>query len=166
MRSLIITITLFSLSICTDAQKRHTGSADFLEFWIGEWEVSWKEGETIANGHNSIQYVLDSMAVEENFEVLSGKMKGFKGKSLSQLDLKSEIWKQTWVDNQGTYLDFSADLVDGNPAFSRSFLVNKDSIYQRMVFSEITENSFVWTWMRSKNKEEWQVTWEINYLRE
>src|SRR5947208_10083670 len=84
-----------------------------LAFWLGEWELTWpgeKQGQ-VDHGTNSIQRVLDGCAVEENFS--GGAVMHLRGRSLSIFDTISGKWKQTWVDNEGGYLDFTGEFRDG-----------------------------------------------------
>ncbi len=76
-----------------------------LDFWVGEWDLTWpgnKAGE-VQHGTNSIRRVLDGCVVEENFSG-EGDMH-LRGKSISIFDTRAGKWKQTWVDNEGGYLD-------------------------------------------------------------
>src|SRR5438270_7477689 len=84
-----------------------------FEFWVGEWELTWpgeKAGE-VGHGTNSIKRLLDGCVVQENFSAQdSGHL---RGTSLSTFDSKAGKWKQTWVDNEGGYLDFVGEFKDG-----------------------------------------------------
>lgn len=138
-----------------------------FDFWVGEWEATWpgaKEGE-VQRGTNSIKRVLDGCIVQETFD--GGKDNPLRGHSVSVFDLQSGKWKQTWVDNQGSYLDFVGEFKDGQMILWREVL-KKDgtSIIQRMVFKNITPNSFDWSWEASKDGgKTWQTQWPIQYKR-
>src|SRR5438477_12957898 len=109
-RSILIALLLLFSSLahaqsspanpCTLPQQKQ------LEFWVGEWDLTWpgeKQGE-IGRGTNRIQRVLDTCVVEENFSAEStGHLRGI---SVSIFDTRAGKWKQTWVDNEGGYLDF------------------------------------------------------------
>ena len=89
--------------------------------------------------------------IHESFEILDGPTKGFKGESFSTLDRQSGLWKQTWIDNQGAYLDFIGNQEGDAKIFERSF-TNKagENIRQRMVFRNIKKDGFDWDWQSSK----------------
>src|SRR5262249_17794032 len=77
-----------------------------LDFWVGEWDLTWpgnNAGE-VQHGTNSIHRVLDNCVVEENFS--GEKDMRLRGRSVSIFDTRAGKWKQTWVDNEGGYLDF------------------------------------------------------------
>jgi len=67
---------------------------DALDFWIGDWTVSWPDG----TGTNQIRRILDDRVVEEVFEC-HAEDGALYGRSLSVLDTADGLWKQTWVDS-------------------------------------------------------------------
>ena len=76
-------------------------------------------------------------------------------------------WKQTWVDNEGGYLDFVGEFKDGQMILGRA-AVRPDGTkaLQRMVFKNITHNEFDWSWESSTDGgKTWQVQWPIHYKR-
>ncbi len=138
-----------------------------LSFWLGEWELTWpgeKQGQT-DHGTNSIQRVLDGCAIEENFS--GGTAMHLRGRSLSIFDTISGKWKQTWVDNEGGYLDFTGEFRDGQMIVAREAVRrNGQKVVQRMVFKNITPNELDWSWEASTNGgKTWQVNWPIHYKR-
>lgn len=138
-----------------------------LEFWIGEWNLTWpaQEPGKLDHGTNSIHRLLDSCVVQENF---SGEAAmPLRGISVSIFDTRAGKWKQTWVDNQGGYLDFIGEFKDGQMILARK-AVRPDGtpIMQRMVFKNITRNEFDWSWEASTDDgKTWQVNWPIHYKR-
>lgn len=138
-----------------------------LEFWVGEWDLTWpgqKAGET-GHGTNRIQRIMDGCVVQENFS--GGDSMPLRGTSVSTYDAISGHWKQTWVDNQGGYLDFVGDSKDGQMILQRE-VVRKDGtrLLQRMVWKNITANELDWSWEGSRDGgKTWQVNWPIHYKR-
>src|SRR5437867_7253608 len=172
MRYIIILIlSLFPISGLTSG--RQAGSAppnpcaaseqSQLDFWVGEWELTWpgdKSGE-VQHGTNSIRRVLDGCVVEENFS--AERDMHLRGKSVSIFDTRAGKWKQTWVDNEGGYLDFVGELKDGRMTLQREAM-RKDGtiIRQRMVWKNITANELDWSWEASSDGgKTWQVQWPI-----
>lgn len=137
-----------------------------LDFWLGEWDLTWpgaKEGE-LQHGANSIHRTLDGCVVEEKFSAESSGH--LRGRSLSMLDAGSNKWKQTWVDNEGSYLDFSGEWKDGQMILSRETNRNGKTVLQRMVFKHITPTEFDWSWESSSDGgKTWKVNWPIHYKR-
>ena len=114
---------------------------------------------------NSIKRIMDGCVVQENFASLDSTK--FRGTSISAFDLNSHHWKQTWVDNQGSYLDFSGEFKDGQMILQREAVAaNGNRTLQRMVYKNITANEFDWSWESSADGgKSWQVNWPIHYKR-
>lgn len=138
-----------------------------LDFWVGEWDLTWpgtKPGE-VQHGTNSIHRVLDGCVVEENFS--GGDDMHLRGKSVSIFDSRAGKWKQTWVDNEGGYLDFAGEFIDGQMILGRGFTrPDGVTVLQRMVFKNISPDGFDWSWEASADGgKSWQVNWPIHYRR-
>jgi hypothetical protein len=138
-----------------------------LDFWVGAWDLSWpatNAGET-AHGTNNIQRILDGCVVEENFS--GGDAMRLRGRSVSIFDMPAGKWKQTWVDNQGGYLDFVGEFKDGQMMLSReASRLDGTRVFERMVFKNITPEQFDWSWEGSKDGgKTWSVVWPIHYKR-
>ena len=131
-----------------------------FDFWLGEWDAAWSDS---LHGVNRITKRWDRVVVEE-FDGHPGMP--LEGHSVSVYDTNAKQWKQTWVDNQGGYLDFTGGFADGKMTLSRSFQKDGKTIHQRMVWYDITPAAFHWNWERSLDGgKTWQVQWAINYTR-
>jgi hypothetical protein len=145
---------------CTIAEQRQ------FDFWIGEWDLTWpgqKSGE-IGHGSNSIKRILDGCVVQENF---SAQDQHLRGTSVSTFDARAGKWKQTWVDNEGGYLDFVGKFKDRQLILQRE-AIGKDGtkMLQRMVWKNISANELDWSWEASRDGgKTWQVQWPIHYRR-
>lgn len=138
-----------------------------LQFWVGEWDLKWpaeKSGQ-LQHGTNSIRRTLDDCIVEENFS--GGTDLRLRGKSFSVFDVRSGKWKQTWVDNQGSYLDFVGEFADGQMILSREFQrPDGTRLMQRMVWKNIRPDELDWSWESSTDGgKTWNVLWPIHYKR-
>jgi hypothetical protein len=138
-----------------------------FSFWVGEWEASWpgQNGTAAGHGTNSIRRILDNCVVEENFS--GGDSMPLRGVSVSLFDTRSGKWKQTWVDNQGGYLDFTGEFRDGQMILARrATRPDGSAILQRMVYKNITSEEFDWSWESSTDEgKTWKVAWPIHYRR-
>ena len=138
-----------------------------LDFWVGEWDLTWpgeRAGE-VDHGTNSIQRILDGCVVQESFSGQNAMH--LRGTSVSTFDAKAGKWKQTWVDNEGGYLDFVGEFKDGEMILRRE-AIRKDGtkILQRMVWKNIAANELDWSWEASHDGgKTWQVQWPIHYKR-
>jgi hypothetical protein len=133
-----------------------------LDFWIGDWGVRWAED---GHGSNRIERILGDHVVHEQFagESRVGKL---NGESWSVFDPERHLWRQTWVDDQGGYLDLLGGRVDGWFAFERAAPEEGVSVRQRMVFRDIEADQFRWSWEASTDDgATWTPRWEIDYQR-
>ena len=145
---------------CTIAEQKQ------FDFWIGEWDLTWpgKKAGRVGHGTNSIKRILDGCVVQERF---SAQQDHLRGTSVSTYDSRAGKWKQTWVDNEGGYLDFVGELKEGQLILQRQ-AIGKDGTktLQRMVWKNISANELDWSWEGSRDGgKTWQVQWPIHYKR-
>ncbi len=167
----IVSVFLFAVGVnakdapanpCVASQQRQ------FDFWVGDWTLTWpsdKPGET-AHGANHIARILDGCVVQESFD--GGSDMHLRGTSLSTFDTRSGKWKQTWVDNEGGYLDFVGEWKDGQMILAREGVgPNGEKILQRMVWKNIGQDELDWSWEASADGgKTWQVRWPIHYRRQ
>ncbi|WKZ47715.1 MAG: hypothetical protein QY306_18075 [Anaerolineales bacterium] len=129
-----------------------------FDFWLGEWDVTWGED---GKGTNRIERILDGKIIRETFD--GG---GLQGLSFSAYDTERSLWCQTWVDNTGSYLDFTGKFEEERMILSRDAIVKGEACKQRMVWYNIDTNRFNWNWERSDDGGvTWRVLWQIKYVR-
>jgi hypothetical protein len=138
-----------------------------FNFWIGEWDLTWpgeKPRET-GRGSNSIKRILEACVVQETFS--GEESMHLRGTSVSTFDGNAGKWKQTWVDNEGGYLDFAGEFKDQQMILQREAVRKGGTrILQRMVWKNITANELDWSWEASRDGgKTWQVQWPIHYKR-
>jgi len=138
-----------------------------FDFWVGEWDLTWpgqNAGET-GHGTNSVKRILDGCVVLESFS--GADSMHLRGTSVSAFDGKTGKWKQTWVDNEGGYLDFVGEFKDGQMTLQREAIrPDGTKVLQRMVWKNITGNGFDWSWEASRDGgKTWQINWPIHYKR-
>jgi len=135
-----------------------------MDFWLGEWQADYVQNGVKAKSHNRITKTLDGCAILEEFTGAPGIP--LDGRSYSAYDRNAGVWKQTWVDNQGAYLDFAGSIVDGNRVFAREFQRQGSTVKQRMVFRDVKPDAFKWLWQGSTDGgATWNTAWEIDYRR-
>jgi hypothetical protein len=161
----LLSIICFGLGLQVNGQLEMTDSSLF-DFWVGTWELTWKDASGgTGKGFNQIERVLGDKIIQENFKATEGDFAGYEGKSWTTFDAANQVWKQTWVDSQGAYLDFIAAIEGENRIFQRSFQKGEKNITQRMVFRDIEDGSFTWDWQSSIDGGEWNTNWQIEYKR-
>ena len=137
-----------------------------LDFWVGDWDLTWPgpSGQPELHGHNLITRELDDCVVHEHFS--DQAQPPFQGTSLSVYSASLGKWQQTWVDTQGSYLDFVGEFKDGQMIFGRESTQKGKKIMQRMVFKNIKADSLDWSWEQSDDGgTTWKVMWPIHYAR-
>jgi len=129
-----------------------------FDFWLGEWDVTWSED---GRATNQIERILDGKIIQENFTAPD-----LHGISVSVYDPERKLWCQTWVDNNGIYLDFTGRFEDGKMILVRDAIVRGEACKQRMVWYEIQPDQFEWNWERSDDDgATWRTLWQIHYQR-
>jgi hypothetical protein len=138
-----------------------------FDFWVGEWNAAWpgNKPDEVQHGRNTIRKVLGNCVVQEQFD--GGDALPLRGMSVSTYVPAQKKWKQTWVDNQGAYLDFTGELSGAQMVLSRHAINPKgQAIEQRMVYKNIKPDAFDWSWEQSTDGgKSWTVAWPIHYTR-
>jgi hypothetical protein len=135
-----------------------------FDFWLGEWDCSWDDGERRHVATNSVYLDLGGKVVVENFD--GRPSLDFQGLSFSVYDRNAGCWKQTWVDSEGSYLDFAGGFENGVMELRRNGEVDGVPAIFRMRWENIERESLDWSWQRSGDGgETWASLWEIDYSR-
>lgn len=137
-----------------------------FDFWIGEWNLAWSDS---LHGTNRIEKFFGNCTIHENF---SDQRSGYLGQSWSVYNPNYKQWQQTWVDNQGGYIALTGGMVADSMILKteeRTVPVSISAtgkIINRMVFYNITPNSFDWSWEASVDGgKSWTPKWQIHYTR-
>lgn len=156
-------LLLLIVATCLTAQNQKPCSApeaSQFNFWIGEWNLAWGDS---GKGTNTITKIMGGCVVQEDF---NGGASPLRGRSVSVYDQNAGVWKQTWVDNQGGYLDFSGKFEDGKMILQREATRKGKAFLQRMVWYNIEANKLDWNWESSQDGgKTWKLQWRIHYTR-
>lgn len=166
MKKIFIAVTVFSFAISLSAQNNQkpcsAAEASQFDFWVGEWKLF--SGDSSA-GTNVVHKIMDGCTVQENF---SNPATGYQGKSWSVYNPQSKQWQQTWVDNQGGYIDLTGKFENGNMTLftqPRKLPNGKEQLF-RMLYSNIKNDSLDWDWDVSTDVGiTWKSVWKIRYVR-
>ena len=132
-----------------------------LDFWVGSWDLTWEKDK---KGTNTITRALGNCVILENFN--GGDSMTLRGMSVSTYNPDTGKWYQTWVDNDGTYLDFVGGMQGDKMILSRTVTRDGKELRQRMIFHDIRPDSLIWDWQRSTDQgKTWENMWTINYRR-
>ena len=139
----------------------HPGEFDF---WLGMWRGTWEREGGSGSAVNRITKEYGGSVVVERFSADGPEQ--FNGLSVSVYDQVDSCWKQTWVDDQGSYLDFRGGFDGAAMVLSRQAVADGQAVIQRMVWQDIETDRFRWLWQRSRVGGGWETLWEIRYMRE
>ena len=142
--------------------------ADMFDFWVGEWQVSWKNSDgSVGRARNHVGRILDGAVIEERFEQDPADPPPLlSGRSLSVRD-KAGLWHQAWADNQGGFFALTASADGDRRLFSTALVPAGDQVKgQRMVFHHITRDAFTWDWEGTTDGgRTWKLLWQLDYKR-
>jgi hypothetical protein len=126
-----------------------------FDFWVGEWDCTWDGGR----GTNVVTSELDGTVIFERFDGRPGTE--LRGMSVSVFDAGRGVWRQTWVDSSGGYIDLSGGFANGVMELRH----DNDTPF-RMLFTELATDSLVWRWERwNQDTRAWDERWRIDYAR-
>jgi hypothetical protein len=130
-----------------------------FDFWIGEWSPKNAQGVTV--GTSSIQLILSSCVIFENWNTPISS-----GKSFSNFDSTDGKWHQTWVDDKGTLAYYVGGLVNGKMVLDNERVANGKKTIGRMTFSKL-ENGDVRQHGESSTDDgkTWTTTFDFTYVR-
>jgi len=84
-----------------------------------------------------------------------------QGLSVTVREAATGRWRQTWVDSNGTYLDFAGGVGDDGAMELRT---DRDGVLHRMRWTDVERDSLVWHWERERDGG-WDELWRIDYRR-
>jgi hypothetical protein len=141
-----------------------------FDFWVGAWDVvvrappapgkEWAE----AKGVNRIESTYGGCVIEEHFTA-AGPGAPWAGHSVSLF--QAGKWRQTWVDDSGSYLAFTGGW-DGKQLELRGEPQEKAGVrtVMRMVYSDIAPDRLHWSWERSVDDgRSWTPAMTVDYKR-
>jgi len=135
-----------------------------LDFWLGEWVCTWDGGR----GTNRVERDFGGKVIHEQFhaEPDADGTGALRGESWSVFSPRRALWRQTWVDTDGSYFDLVGARVDESFAFVREAPEIGEGGRQRMVFRDVKPDRFRWTWEATLDGgATWELRWEIAYRR-
>lgn len=176
MKMLAAALAMFGLAGCASANAQQAAQAEptpppcstpeyrQMDFWLGTWDAYYAQDATTPGGRNVITRTYGGCVTQEDFDG-GPESNGLIGHSVSTYHRGLRQWRQTWVDNQGGYFALVGGPVGDDFVLTNSRLV-ENAPYQRMVFEDITQQSFTWRWQSSADAgATWTDQWVIWYRR-
>ncbi|MEM9529915.1 MAG: tetratricopeptide repeat protein [Pseudomonadota bacterium] len=142
---------------CEQNPKHH----DF-DFWIGRWRVT--QGGQLA-GHNDISAMLGHCVIYEQWTSITGG----EGKSFNYYDPGYDRWRQIWISDSGTIIEFVGEARDGGIFYTAETVNPADAsvTHHRFQFTQNDDGSVRQYWETSNDdKATWTPIWDGRYERE
>lgn len=76
-----------------------------FDFWIGDWDVV-QTGKDVQVATSRIERLYSGCVIRENWMPVQGTAGG----SLNMFDGRDRIWRQTWVDSGGSWVEFTGGM--------------------------------------------------------
>lgn len=163
---IIVAIYSFNYSYAQDVEtpcKCCSENYRLFDFWIGEWEVRDSTGNLL--GHNSIELIQDSCALQENWE----SAKGYTGTSLSFYNQATKLWHQTWIDQAGGVILMNGEpLKDKMIMYTKKVPIKDSTTYfqNKTTWKPLTDGRVHHVWEQTKDGgNTWKVVFDGYYKR-
>ena len=130
-----------------------------FDFWIGEWDVS-SNGQQA--GTNNIQPILGHCVIFEQWTSSTGG----EGKSFNYYDPGYDHWRQIWVSDSGTVIEFTGKARDGGIFYTAETVNPADGsiTHHKFEFTQNEDGSVRQFWATSTdNKETFNTIWDGHY---
>ncbi len=141
---------------CDADERRHE-----FDFWIGEWTVT-VNGQF--GGTNSIQPILGHCTIFEQWESALGTF----GKSFNYYDPGHDQWRQIWIGDAGSIVEFTGEARDGGMFYTAETVNPADGsmIHHKFEFTQIENGIVRQYWETSTDGgETWTSIWDGRYER-
>lgn len=148
-----------ALTPCTDDKYRH------FDFWLGEWDVTGA-GAAAPTAKSDISSRHGGCMVLEQYEVNSG---AYTGMSINYYDNVRDIWRQTWMANNGVPVYLEGGLnEDGAMVLSDQGLAISEATgtINRVTWTPNDDGSVRQFWeVSSDDGETWSTAFDGMYTR-
>ena len=130
-----------------------------FDFWIGEWTVT-QNGQFA--GSSSVQPILGHCTIFEQWEGAAGTF----GKSFNYYDPGHDHWRQIWIGDSGTFIEFTGEARDGGIFYTAETIDPADGsvTHHKFEFTVIGEGGVRQYWETSTDGgASWQSIWDGRY---
>jgi hypothetical protein len=137
-----------------------------LNFWVGDWNVApWSAPPGTPNnvaGTNLVTPILENCVLLENWKGAGGG----EGKSMNFFEPSTRKWRQIWVADGGSTLDYAGEFKDGAMRFEGKTMIPNGYILQRLTFTPFGKDTVRQTFHNSLDSgRTWNVTFDARYVR-
>jgi hypothetical protein len=142
---------------CKADENRHA-----FDFWIGKWNVT-QDGQFA--GTNDIQPILGHCVLLEQWESATGQ----KGKSFNYYDPGKKHWRQVWISDTGSVVEYTGEARDGGMYFTAETVDPTDGSVtdHKFEFTRYDNGDVRQLWQTSTDGgKTWTTIWDGRYARQ
>jgi tetratricopeptide (TPR) repeat protein len=132
-----------------------------FDFWIGEWTVM-QNGQFA--GTSSVQPTLGHCTIFEQWESASGTF----GKSFNYYDPAHDHWRQIWIGDSGSFIEFTGEARDGGIFYTAETIdpADRSVTLHKFEFTQLEDGIVRQYWETSTDDgATWQSIWDGRYER-
>jgi hypothetical protein len=141
---------------CNNDERHHA-----FDFWIGEWTVT-QNGQFA--GDSSVQPMLGHCTLFEQWRGASGT----EGKSFNYYDPGHDHWRQIWISDSGSFIEFTGAARDGGIYFTAQTIdpANGSITDHKFEFTQLDGGIVRQSWETSTDGGiTWTSIWDGRYER-
>lgn len=139
---------------CMPDERHHA-----FDFWIGDWAVT-QNGQFA--GTNNISAILGHCVIFEEWESASGS----KGKSFNYYDPGYDHWRQIWVSDTGSVVEYTGKARDGGIFYTAETVNPADGVvtHHKFEFTQYENGDVRQFWQTSTDGgETYSTIWDGRY---
>jgi hypothetical protein len=132
-----------------------------FDFWVGEWNVTTAGQQA---GTNNITSILGRCLIFEQWTNVAGG----EGKSFNYYDPAFDHWRQIWISDSGSIIEFTGQARDGGIFYTAETINPQDGsvTYHKFEFTQNGDGSVRQHWQTSSDAgETWATIWDARYER-
>jgi len=161
-KTVILLVFLTTFQVMAQQPKGNFKKYHQFDFWLGTWDV-YKYGTDTLAGESSIESIVDSIGLLENYSAHKGD---YVGKSLNKYNPAKDRWEQYWIDNTGLTLFLTGGLIDGEMVLNDVENGDANRGLNKIIWGKMKNNSVRQTWSISKDGgKTWVVVFDGEYKR-
>lgn len=139
---------------CMPDERHHA-----FDFWIGDWTVT-QNGQFA--GTNIISAILGHCVIFEQWESATGGL----GKSFNYYDPGYDHWRQIWISDSGSIIEFTGEARDGGIFYTAETVNPADGVvtHHKFEFTQYENGDVRQFWQTSTDAgESWSTIWDARY---
>ncbi len=137
-----------------------------FDFWLGDWEV-YSNADGVLQGLDTIVKQNNDCLLYQHWRQQTdaykpaGALNRLEGRSVSMFD--TEVWRQVWTDNGGTFMPLKGGLVDGNMVLTSEFDNPSWPIYKWHWEPQSDGTIYNYGFVSTNQGETWNKYFDITY---